>query len=62
MMDVKNMRPNMSKTLSTTSWPQNDPFPPWQFDGEPQLKDGQYFCRPSSRVEIYKSNNTKNES
>jgi hypothetical protein len=39
-----------------TSCAQNDPFPPWQFDDEPQLNDGQYFSRASSNVEIYELN------
>ena len=39
-----------------TSCAQIDPFPPWQVDGEPQLKEGQYFSRSSCNVEIYKLN------
>lgn len=40
--------------VTVTSWAQNDPFAPWQVDGELQLKDGQYFFRGSSKVRICK--------
>jgi hypothetical protein len=42
------------------SWPQNDPFPPLHDDGEPQLRLGQYFSRPSINVEICKFSSSQN--
>lgn len=37
----------------TTSWAQNEPFPPLHDDGEPQLNDGQYCSKASFNVDIY---------
>ena len=37
----------------TTSWAQNEPFPPWQFDDLLQLNVGQYSSKASVKVAIY---------
>ena len=42
----------------TTSCSQNEPFPPWHVDGEPQLNDGQYFSKASFNVDTYTKDET----
>jgi hypothetical protein len=38
--------------LPITSCAQNDPFPPKQFEEEPQYRDGQYFLSIGSNIKI----------